>query len=106
MEAADVYVNPADFEGLPVSILEAMALERPIVATEVGGVPSVINGDTGVLVPAKDPKALASAVAELLADRERAATLGKAARALAESSYGLDRMVAELEAVYREVLDA
>ena len=104
MEAADVYVNPADFEGLPVSILEAMALARPIVATDVGGVPTVISANTGVLVPAKDPTALATATAELLADRARAETLGKAAKALAENEYGLDKMVARTEAIYAEVL--
>ena len=106
MEAADVYVNPADFEGLPVSILEAMALSRPIVATDVGGVPSVITDRTGILVQPKDPETLAKAVAGLLTDRARAATLGEAARTLAEESYGLDRMVARLEAMYTEVLDA
>ncbi len=104
MEAADVYVNPSDFEGLPVSILEAMALARPIVATEVGGVPSVITDTTGVLVPPADPQALADAVADLLEEPERAASLGRAARALAERSYGLDRMVRRLEEIYDEVL--
>jgi glycosyltransferase involved in cell wall biosynthesis len=105
MEAADVYVNPADFEGLPVSILEAMALARPIVATDVGGVPTVISDDTGVLVPAKDPAALASATADLLSDPAQAESLGKAAKALAEGEYGLDKMVARLEGIYAEVLN-
>ncbi|MDH3499064.1 MAG: glycosyltransferase [Acidimicrobiia bacterium] len=104
MEAANVYVNPADFEGLPVSILEAMALGRAVVATNVGGVPSVITHETGVLVPPKDPRALADATADLLTDSERAGALGKSAKALAEGSYGLDRMVGRLEAIYTEVL--
>lgn len=104
VEAADVYVNPSDYEGLPVSILEAMALARPIVATEVGGVPSVITDSTGVLVPPNHPQALADAVADLLEDPDRAGSLGRAARDLAERSYGLDRMISQLEAIYDEVL--
>ena len=105
-EAATVYVNPSDFEGLPVSILEAMALARPIVATAVGGVPSVITEETGVLVPAKDPEALATGVAQLLDDPEQAAILAKAAQDLVESEFGLDDMIAGTERVHQEALDA
>lgn len=103
-EAADIYVNPADFEGLPVSILEAMALERPIVATEVGGVPSIIREGTGVLVPPKDPAALATAIAGLIDDPARAAVLGKGARELVEQDFGLEQMIRRTEAVYDRVL--
>lgn len=105
MEAADVYVNPSDFEGLPVSILEAMALARPVVATDVGGVSSVIDPTTGVLVPAKDPEALARGIVDLLTDRDRAEQLGAAAQQKAEQSYGLEKMVRRLEDMYAEVLD-
>ncbi len=103
-EAADVYVNPADFEGLPVSILEAMALGRPIVATDVGGVSSIINQHTGVLVPPKNPKALADAIAALIDDPARAAVLGKGARTLVEADFGLEQMIARTEAVYAKAL--
>jgi len=103
-EAADIYVNPADFEGLPVSILEAMALGRPIVATDVGGVPSIINHDTGVLVPAKNPVALAKAIAALIDDPDKAAMLGKGARTLVEADFGLEQMITRTEAVYAEAL--
>jgi glycosyltransferase involved in cell wall biosynthesis len=103
-EAADIYVNPADFEGLPVSILEAMALGRPVVATDVGGVPSIIREGTGILVPPKDPEALAAAVGALIDDPERASMLGKGAEALVEDEFGLERMIRRTEAVYEEVL--
>ena len=100
-EAATVYVNPSDFEGLPVSVLEAMALARPIVATAVGGVPSVISdASPGILVPAKDPGALAKAIASLLDDPSRANVMGKAAQDLAEKDFGLIEMVAATEQVY------
>ena len=77
--AADVVVNPSDHEGLPVALLEALALARPVAATAVGGVPSVVRpGETGLLVPAGDPSALADAVNRLLEDGEMAAAMGKA----------------------------
>jgi glycosyltransferase involved in cell wall biosynthesis len=102
---AAVFVNPADVEGLPVAILEAMALGKPVVATAVGGVPSVvIDGETGRLVPPKDPVSLASAVAELLAKPELRHSLGTKGRDLIESRYGLARMVERYEDLYEQVL--
>ncbi len=103
-EAATVYVNPSDFEGLPVSILEAMALARPIVATDVGGVASVITDRTGILVPAKNPQALADGIAALLDDPARAALVAKGAQDLVEQEFGLAEMIEATEAVYRSVL--
>ena len=103
--AADVVVNPSDQEGLPVAVLEALALARPVAATSVGGVPSVVRpGETGLLVPAGDPAALADAVSQLLDDPETAASMGKAGRALVEQNHGLAAMVNEVEDVYRRVL--
>ncbi len=103
--AADVYVNPADVEGLPVSILEALALRRPVVATAVGGVPSVVrDGLTGLLVEAGDPHSLAAAVERLLRDRQAAAELARRGQELVEQEFGIERMVRAQEAVYREVL--
>jgi glycosyltransferase involved in cell wall biosynthesis len=103
--AADVFVNPADFEGLPVAILEAMALGRPVVATRVGGVASVVrDDDTGVLVDPGDPEALASAVARLLDDPAEAKRLGERGRHLVEAEYGLERMVRAYEEAYTRTL--
>ena len=105
MAAADIYVNPADVEGLPVSILEALALARPVVATSVGGVPSIIrNGETGLLVPAGDPGSLAAAINQLIDNPEYATTLGKKGQALVASEYSLEAMVRTTEAIYDEVL--
>ena len=104
IEAATVFVNPSDVEGLPVAILEAMALERPVVATAVGGVPSIISESTGVLVPPRDPAALADGIAALLEDRARASLLAKAGRELVETRFGLDSMVSKIEAVYSKAL--
>jgi glycosyltransferase involved in cell wall biosynthesis len=102
--AADIVVSPADVEGLPVSILEALALGRPVVATAVGGVPSVIvDGVTGRLVPPGNPYALAAALVETL-DSPHAAEWGRKGAELVETNYGLEAMVAGYESVYREIL--
>lgn len=103
--AADVFVSPADFEGLPVSVLEAMALGTPVVSTAVGGVPSVVrHRHTGLLVEPGDPRSLADAVLELLDDRDLAAGLAAAARDLVGRDHGMETMVRATEAVYKGVL--
>src|SRR5262249_56903348 len=70
--AADVYVLASDHEGLPVTVMEALALGVPVVATAVGGLPEVVrSGENGVLVPPGDPLALADAIARALEPEER-----------------------------------
>jgi glycosyltransferase involved in cell wall biosynthesis len=105
VSAADVYVNPADVEGLPVSLLEAMALGRPVVATAVGGVPGLVDHEkNGLLVPAKNPSKLAESIKRLLMDRRMAHELGQRARDHVERKHGLASMVRSIESVYRGVL--
>jgi glycosyltransferase involved in cell wall biosynthesis len=83
------------------ALLEAMATARPVVATAVGGTPEVVtDGTSGLLVPADDATAIASAVARLLDDGALAARLGAAARQTVEARYGAKTMVRRLEAVY------
>ncbi len=104
--AADVFVNPSEVEGLPVAVLEAMALARPVVATAVGGVPGIIrDGETRILVEPGDPQSLAEGVERLLHDPILASRLGTAAQALVEKEYGLEPMIRATEDVYRQVLD-
>lgn len=104
LAAADVVVDPADFEGLPLVVLEALALERPVVATAVGGVPTVvIDGVTGRLVPPRAPAELGETIVEMLHSPD-AADMGKAGARLVIADHGIDRMVADYEAVYREIL--
>jgi len=80
-DAADVYVQPSRSEGLPLAILEAMALALPVVGSDVGGIPeAVVDGETGRLVPVEDPVALADAVQGLFADAGRRRAWGEAGR--------------------------
>lgn len=105
LAAADVVVNPADVEGLPITLLEALALAKPVVATSVGGVPSVIHHEsTGLLVSPGRPEELASALARALTSPE-AADWGNQGALVVGKSFGLDRMVAAYEALYESVID-
>jgi glycosyltransferase involved in cell wall biosynthesis len=102
LPALDLYVSASRGEGLPLSVLEAMASGVPIVATRVPGhIDAVEDGVTGLLVPVDDPAALASAMAALLADPARRATLGAAGRRRVEECFTVARMARELAALYR-----
>jgi len=102
----DVWVMSSIREGLPVSLLEAMAASRPIVATSVGGIPdAVANGTSALLVPPSEPEAMAAAVGKLLAEPGLAADLGSSARRRAIDEYGIDSVVRRIEDVYREGLE-
>lgn len=94
-------------EGSPVSLIEAMAAGRPVVATRVGGVPDLVeDGLTGCLVPPDDAGALAAALLALLRDPERRRTLGQAARGRVCRAFTADRLVANVDALYGELLRA
>ena len=88
LSAADVYVFPSRHEGLPVAPAEAMACGLPVVAADVSGVEDVV-GETGLVVPRDDPRALADALVSVLADLERARRLGRLARRRVEEELAL-----------------
>lgn len=104
LAALDVFVLPSRTEGMSNALLEAMAMERPVVATAVGGTPEVIVAEaTGLLVQPDDPEAMAGAVARLLGAPELAAEFGTAGRRRVEERYGVRAMVRRLEAIYAAV---
>jgi glycosyltransferase involved in cell wall biosynthesis len=101
LAGADIFVMPSLSEGLPLALVEAMLTERPIVASAVGEVPTVLDrGAAGALVPPGDASALADALAGLLAEPARARGLGAAAARRAEREYSLQGMVARYAALY------
>jgi glycosyltransferase involved in cell wall biosynthesis len=105
LAACDVFVLPSLAEGLPLSVLEAMAAGKPIVATRIAGTDeAVADGTTGVLVPPRDPDALAMAIRSLLADPDRASRLARAGQERVQSEFPVGRTVAAVAAQYEEVL--
>ncbi len=104
MSALEIVVLPSLWEGLPYVILEAMALGKPVVASDVGGCGEALaDGETGLLVPPRDPEALAAALCRLLRDRADATEMGARGRRRVRSRFGLEAMIAGHEAIYEEV---
>ena len=102
---ADVFVLPSLGEARPRSIIEAMSLGVPVVASAVGGIPSMITGDeTGLLVPPGDPARLATAIDRLVQSPDLRRRLAVAARAYAERDCRADRTAAEYVNVYRRLV--
>lgn len=102
MSGCDAFVLASNNEGLPVAVMEALALGLPIVATDVGGVPEAVNATNGVLVPRRDPEALADAIARLADDPSRLESLGHGAQASADR-FDVRRTVTRLEAIYLDL---
>ncbi len=104
LDRLDVVALPSWTEGLPLIVLEAMAHGRPVVATPVGGTPELlVDGETGLLVPPRDPHALAAALRRVLDDPQLAARLGRAGRERVEREFTLEAMNARMLAIYDEV---
>lgn len=101
----DIFVSPSYSECLPLSVIESMAQGKPIIATATDGARELLDG-CGRLVPIADPEALASALIEAVRDPEFCAADGVKARQRAEKEYSLDRMIAQTESLYQEVLAA
>jgi glycosyltransferase involved in cell wall biosynthesis len=107
LPAVDVFVQPSLWEGFGLTILEAMAASRPVVASRVGGVPEIVrDGVDGILVPSGDAGALAEALVGLLRDPRRAARMGRSGRERVETSFGIDGLVRATAALYRDLLRA
>src|SRR5262245_21672799 len=93
LAGCDVYANSSISEGISLTILEAMAAGLPVIATRVGGTPEIVDSTCGILVPARDPRAVAEALVQLTCDPERRWQLGQAARARVQERFTLDRMI-------------
>jgi glycosyltransferase involved in cell wall biosynthesis len=107
LAAADVFVLPSLFEGLPVSVLEAMAAERAVVATAIGGTDEAVTHEvTGLLVPPRDPAALAAAIRRLQADPQLAGRLAAAGRERVQREFSSAATARNVMRIYDEVTGA
>jgi glycosyltransferase involved in cell wall biosynthesis len=104
--AADIALLTSDNEGTPVSLIEAAAAGTPAVATAVGGVRDVVTPETGVLGPPGDPERLARAIVTLAQDTETRRSLGDAARRHVTQRFSSDRLVADIDLLYGDLLAA
>jgi len=102
---SNIFVFPSLFEGLGGALLEAAGMGKPCVASRVGPLPEVIeHGVSGLLVPSRNPQAIAQAIIGLAGDPERARTMGDNARAIVRSRFAISRIATELEQLYVRVL--
>jgi sugar transferase (PEP-CTERM/EpsH1 system associated) len=102
----EVFVLSSQSEGMSITILEAMAARRPVVATDVGGTSWLVHHEkNGLLVPSRAPNCLAQAILRLLNDRAWAAQLGEAGYALVRERFQLAHVVQQYDAVYRELIE-
>lgn len=105
VNSLDVLVSPSHSESFGLTILEALALRCPVVATETEGAKELLSrGEFGVLCPVKEPAKLADAIFSSLTYKDTAQAMALAGQAFAKETYGLDRMIERIEALYSEVL--
>ncbi len=107
LSVLDVFLLPSTWEGFPKSILEAMAMQKPVVASNVGGIPEIVEHQkTGIIIPPQDSNALTEAVIELLHSPERASQMGQFGYQRVKEHFSIDSVVKHTEAVYDQFLSS
>jgi glycosyltransferase involved in cell wall biosynthesis len=107
LQAMDVFVLPSRLEGMPLAILEAWAARVPVIASRVGGVPNVVrDGADGLLFESGDQRALESHLNHLLDSSEFREKLAAAGRARVEADFGTQRMAADYNRLYLDILES
>ena len=102
LAASDTVLMPSITEGFPRTAIEAMAAGKPVIATKVGGTPeAVIDGETGLIVPARNLNTMSAAIVQLVDDTELQIKMGLAGRKRAEENYSVEKYVLRLDEIYR-----
>lgn len=100
-------VISSDNEGTPASLIEAMAAGCPVISTAVGGVPDFVkNGETGRLVPPRDPAALAAAMLNLFAEPQKTEQMAQKAKSMVLKQYNSERLVADIDNLYQSLINS
>lgn len=103
----DIVIQPSVKEGFGITLLEAMAMERPVVASSVDGIPEiVVNNETGILVPPQDSDAIAKAIRYLIKNPNIAVAMGKRGRKRVEDHFTIDKMISEYSSLYEAMTGA
>ncbi len=103
---SDVFIFSSNWEGLGISLIEAMAMELPIIATRTGSAPEIIGDNRcGYLVPIAESEAISDAVMKLCSDKERMRSLGQRGRKIVEQKFNIHNNANQLEALYREIIN-
>jgi len=106
LPAMDIFALPSLWEGLPLALILAMGAGRPVVATNIAGIPEVVtDGRSGLLVPPGDPSAMRHAIARLAADPDARRRMGEEARAAVSNRFGAEVYVASVASLYEECLN-
>jgi len=101
LSSMDIFVLTSTWEGLGLVVLEAMALRKPVIATNVGGVPEIVeDGETGILIPSENIRALADTLLRLLNDSALRQRMGEKGKAVAARNFSISNMVTGIEQVY------
>jgi glycosyltransferase involved in cell wall biosynthesis len=104
LNAGDVFVLSSDYEGNPLAVLEAMAAGKPMICTAVGGVPELVEGGCGLLVPPRDAQALSKAMSYMLESPNARRSMGEASARRAEERFDLRVMTEAYEDLYKELI--
>ncbi|WP_022852609.1 glycosyltransferase family 4 protein [Thermodesulfatator atlanticus] len=102
----DIFIHPSTgHEGVPQAVLQALAMKRPVIATNVGAIPEVIiHKQTGILIPPANPGEIKNAIFWMMKNPDLAKKLGENGRKLVEEKYSLDKMVDKIEKIYQELI--
>ena len=104
LSVLDIFVMPSLNEGMGRAIVEAMASEKPVIASNVGGIPDVVDDKaTGILVPSKSPEALSNAITYLMKNPEIASKMGQEGKKKAVKNLGINSMIEQIENLYEEL---
>lgn len=105
LKSLDIFVLPTLQESLPQSVMQAMAMGKPVIATRVGGVPEVVeDGVSGILVESENPNALSDGIISLLKNKERMKKMGDAGRKIVEGKYSVEAMVERMYNFYESLI--
>lgn len=104
-QKASIFILPSFCEGFPVTVLEALSCETPVIATPVGGIPEIVKDyKTGILIPLNNPAALAQAIQHLLDNKEARRRFGREGRKQVIENYSLEASVEKLIKIYKQIV--